>query len=137
MKYTFVDKDGKQRTVSIPDEYISSNKKNLGCSTKEAIDMYLSDEGYIENETVRELTEKAKGSGVKVKSTKRKSSSRKPDHLKRSIIVSLEEYLRTMCVQWEDKEDAPQNVEIKNIERIISFEINGDTYELTLSKKRK
>lgn len=136
MKYTFTNAEGARQTVDVPDDYIIRNKVALECSTKDAIMMYLSDEGYIENDTVRELTEKAKGT-VKHEAGKRKAPARKPDYLKRAVIASLEAYLNDAVFNWEDKEDAPRNIEVKNIERIISFTVGDGTYELTLSKKRK
>ena len=55
MKHTFVDKNGKQRTVNIPDDDIKRSKSAFGLSNKEAIDMWLVDEGYLTDPVVEEL----------------------------------------------------------------------------------
>ena len=60
MKYTFTADNGKEKTVSIPDDYIRTNKKNLGLTTKEAIELWLFDNNYIENAEADALTQKAK-----------------------------------------------------------------------------
>lgn len=134
MKYTFINDDKRQQTVEIPDEVIKKHKRSLGCTTSEAINLFLFDEGYIENSEVTELTNKAKvnGSGVKV-GCKHKSPSRKPDKAKRALIQSFYQYLTSGQVSVS----GVQKVEITNQERIISFAIGNDNYEITLSKKRK
>lgn len=128
MKYTFADKDGKQRTVNIPDDDIKRAKSAYGLSNKEAIDMWLVDEGYLENPVVEELNAKAKANGVKGGSKKR-TVRRKEDPIKRQLIATLFDSLKI----W----DGIYNAEIRNPERIISFSLGHDTYEITLSKKRK
>ena len=128
MKYTFADKDGKQRTVNIPDDDIKRAKSAYGLSNKEAIDMWLVDEGYLENPVVEELNAKAKANGVKGGSKKR-TVRRKEDPIKRQLIATLFDSLKI----W----DGIYNAEIRNPERIISFSLGNDTYEITLSKKRK
>lgn len=132
MKYTFVNAAGKQQTVNIPDDYIKANRAALGISNKEAIEMYLSDEGYIENAVVAELTDKAKGTGIKAKGA-RKAPARKPDDTKRAIIASLFESVSRETFNGIEVENAA----VRNPERIISFSLGEDNYEIILQKKRK
>lgn len=131
MKYTFINENGKEQTVNVPDEYIRINSRNLRISTKEAIMMYLSDEGYISNDTVDELTTKAKASGVGAvgERKQRKAPTRKPDEIKRAMIAALAEFI--------ESQDNVENCNVTNIERIIAFSIADDNYELVLQKKRK
>lgn len=133
MKYTFTKENGQQTTVEIPEKVITQHKKDLGCTTKEAIELYLFDEGYISNPTVDELTQKAKEHKNNLGAAKgktRKAPTRKPDMVKREIV----EYLKNVL---ESNENIGfENIEVKNIERIIAFSIGDDNYELTLSKKR-
>ena len=63
MKYTFTNIDGTQKTVNISEDVLTQGKRE-GLSTRETIDRFLSDEGYIVDPTVRELTEKAKSNGI-------------------------------------------------------------------------
>ena len=128
MKYTFADKDGKQRTVNIPDDDIKRAKSAYGLSNKEAIDMWLVDEGYLENPVVEELNAKAKANGVGA-GTKKRTVRRKEDPVKRALIASLFD-----CIQ---EYAGVESATVRNPERIISFSLGDDTYEITLSKKRK
>lgn len=134
MKYTFITEAGTEKTVNIPDQVFTQGRKE-GLTHRETIDRYLSDEGYIIDPVVAELTQKAKtnGAGVRAKGTERKKPTRKPDEVKRALIALLEDSLK-------DNADGPypiENVKVTNIERIIAFQIGEDKYELTLSKKRK
>lgn len=128
MKYTFADKDGKQRTVNIPDDDIKRAKSAYGLSNKEAIDMWLVDEGYLTDPTVEELTAKAKVNGSRAE-TKKRTVRRKEDPVKRALIASLFDFITLY--------DGVEVSQIINPERIVSFTIGDDTYEITLSKKRK
>lgn len=128
MKYTFADKDGKQRTVNIPDDDIKRAKSAYGLSNKEAIDMWLVDEGYLENPVVEELN--AKAAGNKVSAPRKRSVKRKEDPIKREIIASLFDYMQNNFKGFN-------NIIVRNPERIISLSLGEDTYEITLSKKRK
>lgn len=133
MKYTF-EHNGKQKTVTIEDEWLLKTKSSLKLSTKEAIELWMFDHDYVGNEEADALTEKAKASGAGVRakgSTKRKAPTRKPDETKRALIAYLKE-----CVEGAEDIDI-DNVEVTNIERVIAFSIGDDKYELTLSKKRK
>lgn len=133
MKYTFTNIDGTQKTVNISEDVLAQGKRE-GLSARETIDRFLSDEGYIVDPTVRELTEKAKSNGInnagKVSSGKRKAPTRKPDFVKRMLIEGLSKYISEAYAEVK-------NVQVTNIERIIAFSIGDDNYELTLSKKRK
>lgn len=138
MKHTFITAEGTEKTVNISDEVLTQGRKE-GLSVTGTIERYLSDEGYVVNETVAELTQKAKANGVNNagrasgSKTKRKAPTRKPDETKRALIVLLNEMLH----------DVPaanlgvDSVEVTNIERMIAFSIGDDKYEITLSKKRK
>lgn len=135
MKHTFTTADGKSKTVNIPDEVLLQGRKER-LSVKETIERYLSDEGYIVDPTVEQLTEKAKANKVNGAGRqtadgkkKRKAPTRKPDETKRMLVAALENCLSSL--------GNTENVEVTNIERMIAFSIGEDKYEVTLSKKRK
>lgn len=136
MKYTFITEDNKEQTVVIPDEWLKKQRAALGLSNKEAILMYLSDEGYIEMPEIAELTAKAKENGVgaaNVPHKKRNAPKRKPDEVKRAIINHLFDSIMHTDVAVVGK---AHDIEITNPERVIAFSIGTDKYEITLSKKR-
>jgi hypothetical protein len=137
MKYTFTTENGTEKTINIPDEVFVQGRKE-GLSNRETIERYLSDEGYIVDPTVVELTAKAKanGAGVRAKGTTRKKPTRKPDEVKRALIQMFKETLDEFG-HGDTVLNNIHSVEVTNIERMIAFSIGEDKYELTLSKKRK
>ena len=134
MKHTFITAEGREKTINIPDEVLVQGRKER-LSVKETIDRYLSDEGYVVDPTVAELTAKAKAAGInnagRVQGAKkpRKAPVRKPDETKRMLVRELEACILNL--------DMCKDVQITNIERMIAFSIGEDKYEITLSKKRK
>ena len=52
------------KTIKIPDTEIEVSMKNLDLTKEEAIQMWLEDEGYLDNEEQVELTAKAKASKI-------------------------------------------------------------------------
>lgn len=134
MKHTFITAEGREKTINIPDEVLTQGRKER-LSVKETIERYLSDEGYVVDPTVAELTAKAKANGMnnagRVQGAKkpRKAPVRKPDETKRMLVRELNGFLSSLGVC--------ENVEVTNIERMIAFSIGDDKYEVTLSKKRK
>ena len=138
MKYTFITDDGQEKTVRVPEEVLAQGKKE-GLTHKETLMRFLSDEGYIVDPVVAELTAKAKanGTGLQARTGKRKPPTRKPDDIKRALIAGLAEYLNGLGNSDADLVNMIHSIEVTNIERIIAFQIGDDKYELTLSKKRK
>lgn len=61
----------------------------------------------------------------------KKPRERKPNATKGGLIAELASFLT------EKSEFSTENVEITNKERQISFQIGGETFELTLVQKRK
>lgn len=131
MQYTFINSLGKKQTINVPQEYIDKQRQSLGCSVKEACELYAFDEGYADNETANELNDKA------TKSSKRKGRKRKPDAVKRALIEYLMECIDGKAFATADGMNVCEDAGIINPERIIQFMIGDDTYEITLSKKRK
>lgn len=127
MKYDF---NGK--TLNIPDALIEKNMKVLELTKEEAIEMWLEDEGYLENEEVEALTKKAKENkavdhGAKAdKPRKQVKRERKPDVEKEKIIEIL-----ANCLKNEGFD-----AEITNKSKLIEFVVGENHYKLDLVKKR-
>ena len=75
MRHTFITAEGTEKTITIPDEVLTQGRKE-GLSVSDTIDRYLSDEGYIVDPVVAELTEKAKAN--KVNGAGRQQGTKKP-----------------------------------------------------------
>lgn len=120
------------KNINIPDAEIQNNMKLLGISKEEAIQMWLEDNDYLENEIVVELTKKAKENkavdhGAKAdKERKPVKRERKPDLEKENLIEILANCLK----------NAGYDAEITNKSKIIEFKVGENHYKLDLIKQR-
>ena len=125
------------RTVRVPNEAIERNMAILKISRQEAVDLWLYDEGYIDNEEADALTAKAKDNRVtatvhKAKSTEYKQKTQrervvKADPTKEGIISAIAEMLPSVNAE---------NVVIANKGKLITFTIGADSYKLDLIRQR-
>ena len=131
MNYNF---NGKN--IRIPDADIERNMKTLNLTKEEAIQVWLEDEGYLENEEQEELCKKAKksritatiheASAINKKKTQRERV-RKENPTKEMVIAEIAKILPNFA----------ENVQVLNIGKLISFTIGENTYEIDLKQKRK
>ena len=125
MKYKL--ENGKE--INIPDADIKNYMKTLDLTEEEAIEMYLDDEGYTENDEVEELTKKAKENKttlIHAQTDKRERKS-KEDKAKEDIINQVAELLGSIA----------DRVEITNKTKMIEFDLDGDHYKFDLIRQRK
>ena len=123
MKYEF-----KGKVLNIPDVEIEKNMKALEISRDEAIEMWLDDNDYIENEEAEKLTEKAKvikRYETSDKPRKKVKKERKVDEEKKYLINILVKALG----------DEVCNISVKN-EAEISFICNENSYTIKLVQHR-
>lgn len=119
------------KIINISDAEIAKNMKVLDISKDEAIQMFLEDEGYLENEEVEALTAKAKANKINHeakadKPRKKTVRERKPDAEKEKLIEIL-----TKCLINEGFE-----AKITNKSKLIEFSVGENQYKLDLIKKR-
>lgn len=125
------------KNIKIPDEEIKKNMEILDLSEEEAIQLYLEDEGYLENEEQENLCKKAKDSGIMstihgAKSDKPKAKierERKENPTKERIIAEMGKFLCQL--------DGISSVNITNIGKIIEFECENKHFKLDLIQKRE
>ncbi len=130
MNYTL--ENGKN--IRIPDKDIQRLCESLDITKEDAIDIWLEDEGYLENDEQNELDKKAKESKITQtihqakadRKTAPRKVERKPDKAKEDIIATLAETLAEFA----------ENVQIVNIGKLITFSLDGDTYKLDLIRQR-
>ena len=134
MKYNF---NGKE--INIPDAEIKNLQTALELSEEEAIQTWLSDNDYISDETVEELSEKAKKNRIsatihEAKAENKAKKERKPrekkeNPLKRQIIDAIFAGL---------SENLPENavIDIKNDEKYIDLTINSIEFTINLVQHR-
>lgn len=119
MRYNF---NGKQ--LNIPDTEINNFVTKYGLSQDEAIQLWLEDNDYLENEVVNELMEKSKGQRHYEKSTKDRKSTpkeRKVDEEKKRLLSKLMEGFSVDSVKNEAE---------------FSFHVGENHYTVKLVKHR-
>ena len=126
-------KGGKR--ITIPDATIANYRKMLGLTHREAVQMWLEDEGYEVNAEQEALCQKAKENRVIATVHQARAYTpktqrervKKADPTKEGIIAAIAEMLPTLNAE---------NVEIANAGKIITFTIGGDKYKLDLIRQR-
>lgn len=126
MKYNF---NGKE--ICIPDSEISKSIKVLQISQDEAVQMWLEDEGYIENAEVEALTAKAKAN--KISHEAKSDKARKPSTRERKVDNTKKRLLSDVRVLIEEL-----GGEIKSVktETEITFIFEDSEYSFKLIKHR-
>lgn len=131
MKYNF---NGKM--VNIPDKEIEIAMKNLELTKEEAIEMWLDDEGYTDNEEQNALVEKSKENKVKVRGDGSKRTNSKPKVVKvsdekKELFADIYDYL---C---ETVAETGRNVQILKENKLISVQIGEKTFKIDIIEQRK
>lgn len=124
MKYNF---NGK--SLTIPDNELDKLVKTLGISENEAIELWLSDNDYIEDETVEELSEKAKS----VRRYEKSDTTRKKVTKERKVDEEKKKFLTGFRIYAEGAGGVVTNV--KN-EAEFSFTFGENAYTVKLVKHR-
>jgi hypothetical protein len=137
MTYDF---NGKK--IRIPDSEIQKSMDKLKMSKEEAIELWLEDEGYIENEEQEELEKKAKDNRITAtiheaqskEVTKRKTAQKtqkervcKENPTKEMVIAEIAQLLPKFA----------ENIEIVNKGKLITFSIGDNNFKLDLIQTRK
>lgn len=123
------------KVVDIPDNDLENLVEKLDLTWYEAIDLWLTDNGYTTNEEQEELDKKARASKItatihEARADKPKTArkiERKEDATKESIIAELAEKLKELASE----------VKIENIGKLITFKIGEDNFKLDLTRTRK
>lgn len=134
MRYNF---NGKN--VNIPDVELEKSMKLLGMTKEEAIEMWLEDEGYLDNEEQAELEQKAKDNKITAtihgaSSTKEKKQSKpkvvKVSDEKQKLFKELSSAIKEYCA------DEGGKCEILKENKLIQVEIGGKTFKIDLIEQR-
>jgi hypothetical protein len=126
MKYDF---NGK--ILNIPDKELENSMKILDISKEEAIQMWLEDNDYEVNETVEELTEKAKKN---IKRYEQSDKKRKTSTKERKVDDEKKVFLNGFRIFAEGKGATVTST--KN-EAEFSFSFGDNDYTVKLVKHRK
>jgi hypothetical protein len=131
MKYTL--ENGK--VINIPDSEIKAHMKNLDLTEDEAIQLYLEDEGYLDNEELEELDSKAKK--VKIQhgasaTEKTEKKEKKP----RTVKISDEKQELFDNIYHFLVETYGGSVEIVKENKLLTLKIGEKTFKVDLIEQR-
>ncbi len=118
------------KNIRIPDAEIEKNSRLLDISKDEAIQMWLEDEGYLENEVVEELTKKAKENRVN-HDAKSDKPRKKTERVRK--VDEEKKYLLNLLISAINSENCIDTV--KN-ETEFSFTFGENSYSVKLIKHR-
>lgn len=125
------------KNINIPDADIERSMKSLELTKEEAIQMWLEDEGYLENEEQEELEKKAKEN--RITATIHQASAKDPRKKTQKERVRKENPTKEMVIR-EIAALLPkfaEDIEVLNVGKLISFRIGDEKYEIDLKQKRK
>lgn len=127
------------KTIKIPDKEIEQLKLHYNLSDNDATIMWLVDEGYMEDETVEELSEKAKKNRITATvhqakalnsdKKERKPREKKENPLKKQIISAIFSGLQA-------KMPANAQISIANDEKYINIRIDELDFTVNLVQHR-
>ena len=128
------------KNYNVPDKEIDNLMEKLDLSISDACEMWLSDNGIIEDETVEELTKKAQKNritatihGAKGEKKERKPREKKENPLKKEIIDAIFYYLSNK----ENLNFTIDEIKVTNKEKYIDFTSNSREFTINLVEHRK
>ena len=121
------------KLVNIPKKEVQKNMNILGLTLEESIQMYLEDEGYLENEEQENLCKVAKEN--KITATIHKATENKVKKPK-TVKVS-DEKVKLFNEILENLYKYSENVEILKENKLIQVKIGEKVFKIDLIEQRK
>lgn len=121
------------KVVNVPNDEVTKLQTQLKLSRSEAVELWLYDEGYIENAEADELTAKAKENKIshnaraEVKQKTQRERVIKEDKVKESIIQAVADMLPNLQAE---------NVVIEKKGKLITFKVGADSFKFDLIRQR-
>lgn len=131
MRYNF---NGKN--INIPDAELEKSMKILGMTKEEAIEMWLEDEGYLDNEEQAELEQKAKDNKITATIHGATSTKEKKESKPKTVKVSDEKVALFNEIR-SNLEDVYDFVEILKENKLIQVKIGEKIFKVDLIEQRK
>ena len=131
MRYNF---NGK--SISIPDVEIEKSMKILGMTKEEAIEMWLEDEGYLDNEEQAELEQRAKENKITA-TIHGASATEKKKQSKPKVVKVSDEKVALFNEIRSNLEDIYDSVEVLKENKLIQVKIGEKIFKVDLIEQRK
>jgi hypothetical protein len=120
------------KAVKIPMSDIVNYMQKLELTQDEAIELWLTDNDYMDNEEVDRLSQQAKDNKTNLRADtgerKKREVTKKENPTKEGIIKEVAAMLENI---------GAVNIKITNVSKLIEFEMDGNSYKLDLVQKRQ
>lgn len=120
------------KPIKIPMADIVNYMQKLELTQDEAIELWLTDNDYMDNEEVDRLSQQAKDNKTNLRADtgerKKREVTKKENPTKEKVIETLAAVLENM---------GAVNIKITNISKLIEFEMDGNNFKLDLVQKRQ
>lgn len=123
------------RMLNIPKAELQKAMVNLGLTQEEAIEMWLEDEGYLENAEQEELCQKAKENKITAAIHKAGHNEKKKTKPKEKKVSAEKQQLFAEIV--ENLKKLHENVEILNENKLIQVKIGGKSFKIDIIEQRQ
>lgn len=119
------------KNVKVAKKWVDTACQKLDIDVDNALEMWLEDNDYLENEEQNELDKKAKENKIKLGATEKTERKkivreRKPNIVKENIIKNLENCVKSFAT----------DVKVENVGKIITFSYENKQFKLDLTEKR-
>ena len=119
------------KNVKVAKKWVDTACQKLDIDIDTALEMWLEDNDYLENEEQNELDKKAKTNKIKLGATekterKKVVRERKPNIVKENIIKNLENCVKSFAT----------DVKVENVGKIITFSYENKQFKIDLTEKR-
>lgn len=121
------------KLVNIPKKEVQKNMNILGLTLEESIQMYLEDEGYLENEEQENLCKVAKKN--KITATIHKATENKAK--KPKTVKASDEKVKLFNEILENLYKYSENVEVLKENKLIQVKIGEKVFKIDLIEQRK
>lgn len=120
------------KPIKIPMADIAKYMAKLGITQGEAIELWLTDNDYMDNEEVNRLSQQAKDNKTNLRAD---TGERKKREVTKKENPTKEGIIRVLAATLENI--GATNVKITNISKLIEFEMDGNNFKLDLVQKRQ
>ena len=122
--------DGKP--IKIPMADIVKYMQKLELTQDEAIELWLTDNDYMDNEEVNRLSQQAKDNKTNLRAD---AGERKKREVTKKENPTKEGIIRVLAATLENI--GAVNIKITNVSKLVEFEMDGNNFKLDLVQKRQ
>lgn len=124
------------KNIRINEQEVKKISKGLDITFNEAVQVWLEDEGYLENAEQEQLNTKAKENRITATIHQAKALSPKKTQRERVLKDDPTKENLIKCIKAVLEEKGCEKVEIVNKTKLISFTLGGETFKLDLIRQR-